>query len=145
MAKDYKRGADYILYLNTGSWASPTYVRIKAVDGLGCSANPEDVEVPESGSDTGHLHGEKDPEITGRLLDDAGDANVETLIAAIYSGAQVSLALSRGAIATTGNKFVRMECVLFAPLDADRGATGSHQFTAKRHANSDNVFTRGTA
>jgi hypothetical protein len=145
MAKDYKKGHQYRLYLNTATWASPTYVQIKAVDIEGYDINPDDIEVPESGSDMGHLHGEKDPQIRFRLLEDSGDSNVETLIANLHDGTLTSLALARGNIATTGVKYVRMECVLRAPLGAARADASSFDVTAMRHANSDQVFTRGTA
>jgi hypothetical protein len=145
MAKDYKKGASYVLNFDTASsWASPTWVTIKACGDLGCDPNPDDVVIPERGSDTGHLNGEKDPSFTFNLFEDAGDTNVETLIAAIYSGAMVHLALSRGPIATAGTKWVHMECVLRAPLGAARPDPSAYDVTAYRHANSDNNLTRVT-
>lgn len=146
MAKDYKRGADYLLYLNTGTQVSPTWAQIKAVGDIDVNSNPDDVTVPERGMDTGHLQGEDDPEITFTLYEDAGDSNVETLIAASYSGVMKEIAVSRGPIATTGNKFWRLEaCLMGSPITAGRGDAASLAITARRHANSDYPMSRNTA
>lgn len=145
MAKDYKRGADYKLYLNTAGYATPTWVEIKAVGDVGADPNPDDVVVPERGQATGHLLGEFDPSFTFTLFEDAGDANVETLIAAIYSGVLKHLAVSRGPIATVGTKYLHMECVLRGPVAGARGDPASYDVTAMRHANSDNGLVRATA
>ena len=150
MAKDYKKGDDYKLYLDTAnSWDTPTWVEIKAASELTLDRVPADVEVPERGEDTGHLHGKADPVISFTLLEDAGDANVETLIAAIHnddnSTNMVHLAVSRGDIATATTKYWHMEAVLLgAPLSAGRGEPASYDVEAKRHANSDHTLTRET-
>lgn len=145
MAKDYQKGASYILYYDTAaSWGTPTWAEIKAVGDLSAELNPDDVVVPERGGNTGHMHGEGDPAFTFTLFEDAGDANVETLIAALYSGVQVHLAVSRGAIATVGTKWLHLECVLRAPLGANRADPSSYDVTANKHANSDNNLTRVT-
>ena len=146
MAKDYKRGDDYKLYLDTAdSWSTPTWAEIKAASELSVDRVPSDVEVPERGSDTGHMQGYADPVISFTLLEDVGDTNVETIIAAIHSGDMVHLAVSRGDIATATNKYWHMEAVLLgAPLSAGRGEPASYDVEAKRHANSDNTLTRET-
>ena len=144
MAKDYKRGADYILSLNTGTYATPTWVTIKAVGDLACDPNPDDVVVPERGANTGHLNGEFDPSFTFTLYEDAGDTNVEALIAAIFAGTMKHLAVSRGPIATSGVKWLDLECVLRAPLGANRGDPSSYDVSAFKHANSDNNLRRNT-
>lgn len=146
MAKDYIKGASYKLYLNTGSQASPTWALIAAVGDIDVSSNPDDVEVPERGMDMGHLQGEDDPAITFTLFEDAGDSNVETLIAALFSGALKEIAVARGAIATTGVKFWRLEaCLMGVKNTAARGDTASYDVEAKRHANSDFAMSRNTA
>ncbi len=145
MAKDYKKGSDYRLYLNTGSYGAPTWAEIKACGDVAVANQPVDVEVPERGMDTGHLQGEKDPQFTFTLFEDAGDSNVETLVAAIYAGTMKELAVSRGPLATTGNKYFRMESVLFADVSANRADPSQYAVTAKRHANSDYAMTRNTA
>lgn len=146
MAKDFQKGAKYRLYLRSGgSYASPTWVWIKAAVNVACDPNFDDVVVLESGSDTGHLKGERDPAITFDLNEDKGDTNVETLIAAIYDpDTMVHLAVSRGDIATTGTKWIDLECLLRAPLGANRPDPSSYQVTAQRHANSDNNLRRST-
>lgn len=96
--------------------------------------------------DMGHLQGEDDPEITFTLLEDAGDANVETLIAACYSGAKVEIAVARGLIATTGVKFWRLEaCLMGVSASGERGSPASMAVSARRHANSDYPMSRNTA
>ncbi len=146
MAKDYVKGADYKLYLNTGSYGSPTWTLINAVGDIDVSSNPADVEVPERGMDTGHLQGEDDPAITFTLFEDKGDTNVETIIAALYSGASKELAVARGVIGTTGTKYWRMECCLMGvKVAAARGDVASYDVEAKRHANSDYAMSRNTA
>lgn len=146
MAKDYKKGAKYRLYFRSGgTYGSPTWAWIKAAVEVSCDCNFDDVVVPESGSDTGHLKGEKDPTFTFTLYEDAGDTNVETLIAAIYDqDTMVHLAVSRGDIATSQTKWVDMECLLRAPLGANRADASSYDVTAYRHANSDNNLRRNT-
>ena len=144
MAKDYAKGADYKLYLNANSYASPTWTEIKACGDISVSANPDDIAVPERGIGTGHLQGEDDPEISFTLFEDEGDSNVETLIAAIYSGAMVELAVCRGSIAAGANKAVRLESVLFGTNSANRGDPGQYDVTARRHANSDYELLRFT-
>jgi hypothetical protein len=146
MAKDYIRGADYRLYLNTGSYVSPTWVNIAAASEIDVATNPDDVTVPERGSSTGHLQGEDDPAITFTLLEDAGDANVETLIAAMFSGDMEHIAVSRGDIETTGTRFWHLEaCLMGVSLGAARGDAAQYAVEARRHANSDNDLVRETA
>lgn len=140
MAKNYQKGDDYKLYYDTAdSWSAPTYVEIKAVGDLAVDPGIADVEVPERGSSTGHLQGDGDPSITFTLFEDAGDANVTALIDAIHDGSMVHLAVCRG----TGTPGWHMECCLVgAPFSASRGEPAGYEVEAKRHANSDNDFTR---
>lgn len=145
MAKDYVKGASYVLnYSTSGNYASPTWAAIKACGDVAVAPQPDDVEVPERGGPTGHLHGEQNPQMTFTLFEDAGDNNVETLVAAIYSGAKVHLAVSRGAINTNGTKYLHMESVLFADLSANRPDPSQYAVTAMRHANSDYGMVRAT-
>lgn len=144
MAKSYVKGASYKLYLNTGSYGSPTWAEIKAAGDITVDRAPDDVEVPERGMDTGHLQGEANPTISFTLMEDTGDANVETLIAAIYSGAMKEIAVANGPIATVGTKWLRMESVLMGALSAARSDVSSYEVTAMRHANSDYAMTRNT-
>lgn len=146
MAKNYIKGASYNLYLNTGSQGSPTWILIKAVGDIDVKSNPEDVEVPERGIDTGHLQGEKDPAITFTLFEDQGDTNVETMIANGFAGALTEIAVARGLIATTGVKYWRQESVFMGiDLGAKRADVAGYDVEAKRHANSDYAMTRNTA
>jgi len=146
MAKNFIKGADYKLYLNTGSYGSPTWAEISKVGGIGVKSNPDDVEIPERGMDMGHLQGEDDPAITFDLFEDTGDSNVETLIAALYSGALKEIAVARGAIATTGVKNWRLEaCQMGVDLGAERPDPSKYAVEAKRHANSDYPMSRNTA
>lgn len=145
MAKDYKKGADYIFLLRTGgSYASPTWTVIKAIGDISVDPNPDDVVIPERGSNTGHLNGEADPTITFRMFEDAGDLNVETIAAAVNTNTMVHIAIARGNIATTGTKWFDLECILRAPLDANRGDPSGWEITAQKHANSDNNYRRNT-
>jgi hypothetical protein len=146
MAKDYIKGASYNLYLNTGSYGTPTWTLIKAATDIDVASNPDDVEVEERGMDMGHLQGEDDPAITFGLNEDAGDSNVETLIAALYSGAMKEIAVARGLIATSGVKYWRLEaCLMGVNLSAPRGSVAAYDVEARRHANSDYAMTRNTA
>lgn len=146
MAKDYIKGAAYLLYLNTGTYGSPTWAQIKAVGDIDVASNPDDVQVPERGMDMGHLQGEDDPSITFTLYEDAGDTNVEALIAALNSGAQKEIAVARGSIGTTGTKYWRLEaCLMGVSLNAVRGDVAQYDVEARRHANSDYAMSRNTA
>lgn len=154
MAKKFRTGDEFGLYLGSGTWASPTWVEIKAVGDLSLDRQPADIEVPVRGQDTGHLQGAGDPQISFTLYDNAtsgsdGDTNVQTLVDAIHSGAMVMLAVARGdtsgALTTSTTKYWKMECVLMGvPLSVNRGESASYDVTAKRHANSDNTLTRVT-
>lgn len=144
MAKAYKRGADYILYYNSGSYASPTWNIIKACGDVGVNPDTADIEVPERGMDTGHLGGENNPSFTFTLYEDTGDANVVAMITAIHAKQMKELAVADGPIATSGTKYFRMECLLLAPLAANRPDPASYDVTAVRHANSDYNMTRNT-
>lgn len=145
MAKDYTKGDKYRLYLNTGTYASPTWAQIAAYADPTVDPAKGDVEVPEQNQDTGHLHGVGDPVISITLLEDEGDTNVETLIAASVSGDLTHIAISRGDITTTGTKYWHLEACIFAPLSASRGDAASYDLEAKRHANSDVSLVRATA
>lgn len=148
MAKNFIKGASYKLYLNTGSQGSPTWVEITKAGDIDLATNPEDVSVPERGTDTGHLKGERDPEITFNLMEDAGDTNVETIIAALDANTNtlVELAVARGPIVTTGTKYWRQEsCLMGVKLGAKRGDVAQYDVSARRHANSDYALTRNTA
>jgi hypothetical protein len=146
MPKDFVKGADYKLYLDTaGNWASPTWVEISAVGDITVDPQKADVSIPERGLETGHLHGHGDPVFGFTLYEDVGNANIETLIAAIHSGAMVHLAVSRRNIATGGSKYHHLEAVLYgSPLAAGRDDPSSWEVQAMRHANSDNELTRAT-
>jgi len=56
----------------------------------------------------------------------------------------IHLAVSRGDITTVGTKWFHMECALFGGVTADQGGVASYDIEARRHANSDNGFTRAT-
>lgn len=144
MAKNYKRGDDYKLWLNTGVQATPVWVNIKAVSDINLDPAYADIEVPEQGIGTGHLAGEGDPSITFTLFEDAGDANVETLIAAMFARTMKEIAISNAPLMTTsGSKNYRLEALLVGfPLSAARGEAASFDVEAKRHANSDFDLTR---
>jgi len=146
MAKQFFKGAKYRLYFRTGgTYASPTWAWIKAAVNVTCDAAFDDIPVPESGMDTGHLKGEKDPVFTFDLYEETGDTNVESLIAALYDpDTMVHLAVARGDIAITGTKWIDMEAIVRAPLGANRPDASSYQVTANRHANSDNNLRRST-
>jgi len=144
MAKNYIAGAKWNLYLNTGTRVTPTWVLIRAVGNVSGDNQPDDVAVPERGMGTGHLNGENDPLITFDLFLDTGDTNVETMVAAIYSGTMVEIAICPGPIATTGLKALRLESLLRAPVGADRADVTTYNVSAFRHANSDFDLTRFT-
>jgi hypothetical protein len=144
MAKAYKKGSKFLLYLNTGSQGSPTWGLINAVTNLNSNCNPADIVVEEQNMPDGHLHGEQDPEITFQLNEESGETNVETLIAAIHSGDMKEIAYANGPIATAGTKYLRLEACFFAPQSSERGAVSKYDVTAKRHADSAFGMTRTT-
>lgn len=145
MAKSYKRGDDYRLYLNTGTQGSPTWTRITAVSDIAVDFAPSDIVVPEQGISDGHLQGYGDPAITFTLFEDTGDSNVGTIITNMYAGTLTEIAVSNGDITTSGTKYYRLESVLIGvPLNAARGEPASWDVEAKRHANSVADFTRTT-
>ena len=125
---------------------TPVWEEIKAVDDLAVDPQVADIAVNDREADTGHLHGKTDSLFSFTLLEDIGDTNVETMIAALIDdSAMIHLALSRGVIATSGVKYWHAECVLFGGLTASQGDAASYDVEARRHANSDNGFVRATA
>ena len=146
MAKDFKRGDDYRLYLNTGSWASPTYVWLKSAVDLAVDEAPTDIAVEETGMSTGHLQGYGDPSITCTLNENRGDTNVATLLTAMRAGTMKEIALCNGPIATAGTNIYRLEAIATGfPLSASKGSVASWGVDFKRHANSDNDLTHSVA
>ena len=144
MAKSYVKGASYILYYNSASYGSPTWNIIKAAGDISADFDADDVEVLERGIGTGHLKGENNPHFDFTLFEDTGDANVVAMIAAVYSGSMVELAVANGPIATTGTKYLRMESKLSGTLNAARSDVAQYDVVAYRHANSDYDMTRVT-
>jgi hypothetical protein len=144
MAKDYKKGQDYTLHLNTGTQGTPTWVKIIAVADIALDVGPSDIVVPVQGLSDGHLAGYGDPAITFTLFEDAGDANVETLIAAIFAKQMKEIAISNAPLMTTSpSKNYRLESAFIAaPLAASKGEPASFAVEARRHANSDFDLTR---
>lgn len=148
MAKQFIKGASYKLYLNTASHTTPTWAEITEAGDIDLATNPEDISVPERGTDTGHLKGERDPSITFNLMENTGNTNVETIIAALDAAANtlVELAVSRGDITVTGTKAWRQEsCLMGVKLGAKRGDVAQYDVEAKRHANSDYAMSRVTS
>ena len=146
MAKTYLRGDDYKLYLNTGSYGSPTWALIKAMANPGFDPQKKDIVIPENGISDGHLQGYGDPLISATIFEDTGDANVTALVVAAEAGTLKEVALANGPIATAGTKFWRLEsCILSSPLSAAKGEPASFAMEFRRHANSDNDIVRSTA
>lgn len=146
MAKNYKRGDDYYVYLNTGTQASPTWVLIKAAVNPSIDEAPAIIKVPEAGSNDGSLRGYGDPVLSFTLNKDKGDTNITTILTAAKAGTMKEFAIADGLIATAGTEYVRMESLISAyPLGASRGEPGSYSITLNRHANSDFDLTYATA
>jgi hypothetical protein len=146
MAKKYKKGDDYLIYLDTAdSFGTPTWALIKAATDPKFDPAKADVVVPEAGSSDGHLQGFGDPLISFTLLEDAGDANVTAILDAAEDGTMKHIAVANGPIATTGTVYRHMEvCITAAPLSAGRGEPASWAVEVRRHANSDNDITKTT-
>ena len=146
MAKDYKKGDDFRLYLDTADdWSSPTWAEIKAFTDPSIDPGKGDIEVTPQASDAGHLQGNGNATISFTLLEDEGDSNVGTIITRSLSGAMTHLEVAAGDITTTGTKYWHMEACLFSSNSASRGDVSQFDIEAKQHANSDNELTRATA
>src|SRR4051794_19196763 len=116
MAKDYKRGADFLLYLNVSTWETPAWVMVGGVGDIDLQKNYEDIEIPMNDPETtpsfkgiravcrgtGHLKGEPDPSINFQLFDDAGSPQVEQMIVSMDQGVLLEIALCRGTMTTIG-------------------------------------------
>lgn len=141
MAKDYLKGEDYSLYIDTSStWGGATWVKLKAIGDLSVDLAPGDVEVPERGLPTGHLHGDGDAVISFTLFEDTGDSNVDEIIDSIYDGTAVHLAVATA----EGEPYWHMECCLTGgPMSANRGELVAWEIEAKRHGDSANGFAYG--
>lgn len=145
MPKNFKKGDDFLLYLNTGSQGTPTWALITAAVNIAVDPAPSDIVIQEANFSDGHMSGFGDPAITFTLQHDKGDANVVALIAACASGAITEIAVADGPIATPGTVYYRLESCLRAPLSASRGEAASWDVTANRHVNSVADLTRVVA
>jgi hypothetical protein len=146
MAKNYKRGLEYILYyMSAGTFSSPTWTAVPGVGDLAIDPQYGDIEVPERGQDTGHLQGAGNPKFTFTLFEDTGDTSVTAIIAAIFSGASVTLGVANGPVATTGTNLYKMECLITGNNKANRGDVAQWDIEAMRHANSSNTITKVTS
>lgn len=146
MAKDYKRGDDYLVYLNTGSQGSPTWVLIAEAVNPSIDEAPAIIKIPEAGKNDGSLRGYGDPVITFELGKNKGNSDVTTILTAAKAGTLKEFAIADGPIATAGTEYVRLEALITAfPLSANRGDGGKYQVTLNRHANSDYDLTYVTA
>lgn len=147
MAKSYSKGLEYRLYLNTGTYALPTWVEVPQASEIGVNPNKADVEVPERGADTGHLHGKGNGMFSLTLMEDKGSTSVDTLVAALMDDSTpVHLAVSRGDLAVSGTVYYHAECCLLSgELSTDQDGVSAYDIEAYRHANSDNGFLKATA
>ncbi len=146
MAKDYKRGDDYFVYLNTGTQASPTWVLIAEATNPTLDEASTIIKIEEAGKNTGNLKGYGDPVFTFRLNKNKGNANVTTILTAAKAGTLKEFAIADGPIATPGTEYARLESLIGAfPLGANRGEGANYQITLYRHANSDFDLTYATA
>lgn len=146
MAKDYKKGDDYKLYLNTGTYVTPVWVLLKCFKDLAFDPAKADIVIEEHGASDGHLQGYGDPAISFTLFDDLGDTNAQAIIVAIESGAMKELAVANGVIATPLTKFWRLEsCITAGPGSFNKGEAASFSVEARKHANADNDIVRSVA
>lgn len=145
MPKNYLKGDDFKLYLNTGTYATPVWTLLKCFKDLAYDPAKADIVVEEHGASDGHLQGYGDPTFSFTLFDDAGDTNAQALVTAAEAGTLKELAVANGAIATSGTKYWRLECCLTSSaLSANKGEAASYSIEARRHANSDNDISRTT-
>lgn len=145
MAKDFKKGDDYLAYINTGSQGTPTWELVPAIVNINIDPQPSDIVIQEAALSDGHMNGLGDPQITFTMQNDKGDANVADIIAALTSGALTELAFADGPIATVGTIYYRLESCLRGGLSAQRGEAASYDVTANRHVNSVADLTRVVA
>lgn len=138
MAKDNKKGDDYLVYLNTGSQGSPTWVLIKSAVNPSIDEAAATIVVPEAGQNDGNLKGFGNPLISFTLHRDKGNTNVTAILTAARAGTLKEFAIADGPIATAGTEYARLESLISAyPLTANRGESASYAIGLNRHANSD--------
>jgi len=143
MDRDYKKGDIYNLYLNSAPYLAPVWDIIVAADDISVDPQFTDIEVPERGVDLGHMHGKGDGLFSFTLLEDAGNTEVEILIAALLDDTTLMhLAICRGDILVDAQSYWHAECALFGSLSANQGEVASYDIEAKRHINSDYGFLR---
>lgn len=145
MAKDYKRGIDFRLYLGSGTWGSESWDHIAAAQDIDVADNPDDIAIAVRGLEMGHLRGLGDPSITFTLAYDKGDTNVLTMVAAMGSGAMTTIAVADGDIVTAGTTYWKMQAVLMGKqINAPTSGPATFEVSAFRHVNSDNALTEVT-
>ena len=145
MAKDYKRGDDYWVYLNTGSQATPTWVLVAEAVNPALDEAAATIKIAEAGKNDGSLRGFGDPVLSFQLNRNKGNANVTAILTAARAGTLKEFAIADGPIATAGTEYARLEALVSSfPLSANRGEAGSYAITLNRHANSDFDLTYTT-
>lgn len=143
MAKDYVRGDDYWIYLNTGTYASKTWVHVKNVADPTFNPEKSDILVPEAGMSDGHLQGYGNPLIGFTMFEDRTNTNAEAILAAAEAGTLKEFAIANGPIATSGTTFRNFEAnITSSELSAGRGEPASWSIELRRHANSDNDIVK---
>lgn len=146
MAKDYKKGDDYLVYLNTGTQATPVWALIAEAINPTVDDGATIIKIEEAAKNTGSLKGFGDPVLAFQLNKNKGSSNVTAILTAAKAGTLKEFAIADGPIATTGTEYTRLEALIGAfPLSASRGNGASHAVTLHRHANSDFDLTYATA
>ena len=146
MAKDYKKGDDYFVYLNTGTQVTPVWALVAEAINPSVDEAATIIKIEEAGKNTGSLKGYGDPILAFQLNRNKGNANVTAILTAAKAGTLKEFAIADGPIATTGTEYTRLEALIASfPLTANRGSGASYAITLHRHANSDFDLTYATA
>ncbi len=108
-------GFDAKLYLNTGSYASPTWVEITEARDVSAPLDVNEVDNSDRGSkfkkyDAGQL----DLSLTFNMTYRNGNTNFATLQTAVLGRSSLEFAVMDGAIATSGSEGWRMTCVVLS-------------------------------
>lgn len=105
-------GSDNILARNNGgTWASPTWATIAEVENLNVARNRAKATVNTRASKHKKiLVGQKETIITFRMPRNCTDTDFVALQTAFEAGSNIIFAYATGAIATSGTRYVKLEC-----------------------------------
>ena len=126
-------GLDMLLYRNTGTNGSPTWVLIENVGDLTGPDSMDKIELPRRKTAIKQYEpGQRDISFEWDMIKDETDTQFTALRTAYAAKTLTEFAFANGPIATAGTKYFRVECKIFefARTEPINGANAYHVVVA---------------